>query len=335
MKKCTQQGCPYTPERPDCIEGKADCPHLVEAVDDAKLGQTKVIGGGDSLRADIVAKTFHTGEKLSADEASTVLHENPTSVVLCVGATGSGKTTFLARIGELFREGAMSAWRFAGSLTLCGFERASWRATLVSGAIVPDTRRTDRWENDTFLHLCANAVEGGKWTSRHILISDLSGESFPDAVSSQDFCRSLCSLQRADTLVVFADSKQLVDTVQRHAETDNVIKFLQQVESSVPNARALRVQVVFSRWDYAISVDEHLVNERYCEEFERDLQTRFEGRFEQFDISRVAARPRVGEPTDDIIRQIFSRWMVPLKGHPIDPIGEISHARDFSAYLRP
>ena len=98
-------------------------------------------------------RRFHTGEKLTVSEASCLLNERPARVVFCAGSRGSGKTTFLARLGEMFRDGSFSRYRFAGSLTLCGFERASWLATFTSGAGRPDTPRTRRVENDTFLHL--------------------------------------------------------------------------------------------------------------------------------------------------------------------------------------
>ena len=153
---------------------------------------------------------FHTGEKLTIYEASKLMNERPTRVVLCAGAQFSGKTTFLAKLGEMFRNGTFSGYRFAESLTLCAFERASWLATITSGASRPDTRRTFRRENDTFYHLRVHPKDD---VSRQfdILLSDLAGETFPDAVASRAFCVNLSALSRADHLVVFLDCEQLAD----------------------------------------------------------------------------------------------------------------------------
>ena len=176
------------------------------------------------------------------------MNERPTRVVLFAGAQFSGKTTLLAKLGEMFRDGTFTGHQFAESLTLCAFERASWLATIASGVSRPDTLRTFRSENDTFYHLRVHP-KNDLLRQFDILLSDLAGETFPDTLKSREFCANLGALSRADHLVVFLNCEQLVDLSHRHSETNNACEFLQQVCSVKHQLKDLRVHVIFSKWD--------------------------------------------------------------------------------------
>src|SRR5258708_3476960 len=192
MPRCSQASCRIA-DTGICLDGhKQGCPHLLP--DEPPSSSSPVVATLPATDAPSVAESrrFYTGEKLTVLEASRLLNERPAQVVLCVGAQFSGKTTFLARVGEMFRDGSFARYRFGGSLTLCAFERATWRATITSGAAHPDTERTHRRENDTFLHL--RVYPAGDSDGRlELLISDLAGETFPTAVASTQFCADLRS----------------------------------------------------------------------------------------------------------------------------------------------
>ncbi len=81
-------------------------------------------------------------------------------------------------------------------------------------------------------------------------MSDLSGETYPEALASQPLCASQQALVRADHLVLFIDGKSIIDNAKRHAECDNAKTFLARVQSVMHRPKALHVQVIFSRWDY-------------------------------------------------------------------------------------
>ena len=134
MPRCSQPKCRIA-ETGVCVEGhKQGCPNILldELVTDSMPEHDGVVP--PPIKAAPEPRHFHSGEKLNMSEASQVLNERPARVVLCVGSQRSGKTTFLARLGEMFRDGSFPRFGFAGSLTLCGFERASWLATITSGA---------------------------------------------------------------------------------------------------------------------------------------------------------------------------------------------------------
>lgn len=329
MPLCSQAQCKIA-ETGVCLEGhKQGCPHLQPDQEAASAALT----APPSVTASPEPKRFHTGEKFAVGETSRVMNAWPTKVILCAGSQESGKTTFLARIGEMFRAGQFEQFKFAWSFTLCGFERTSWLATITSGVSRPKTKRTHRVENDKFLHLRVRRADD-KSKKYDLLISDLAGETFPTAVSNKEFCVGLRALNACDQLVVFLDSKRLIDKVERHTERDNVTKFLQRVAEIKHNAKDLCVHVIFSRWDYVQQSKNHEVERKYCSGIESDITGKFSGVFADLKFHHIAARPEPGTPaTDPEIRALFGYWIeLPMHSSTIPTARNHLLARDFCAF---
>lgn len=325
MAECSQPGCRFA-ETGVCLEGHATgCPHLRSEATGGTAGTTTTEGGNAALRQ------FHSGEKLSIEEASAILHDRSAHVVCCAGAQASGKTTFLARIGEQFRLGPVGQLLFAGSLTLCGFERVSWLATVAGAVGRPDTPRTRRAENDRFLHLAVR--EGDSPICRDLLITDLAGETFPVAVGSEEFCGSLRGLLRSDVIVLFLDCERLVNANARHAEQDNALGFLRRVLQVKRQPQETRVQVVFSRWDYVTSSEDSAKHTGYCESLEARFRELYKESFAELTFWRIAARPANGRATGDLIPVLFADWLkLPVqKESPVVARG-LAPARDFCSF---
>lgn len=278
---------------------------------------------------------FHSGEKLNPGEASRVLTAMPAQVIVCAGTQDAGKTTFLARIGELFRTAAFTKYKFAKSLTLMGFERATWHATITCAGAKADTRRTSRSENDHFLHLQVNS-SGHPRTSATLLISDLSGESYRDAIASKSFCSEQQALVRADTICLFLDSGTLIDKRQKFTEHDNATQFLRRVLEVVSPLRLPSVCIIFSRWDKLSGSADLQKHEEYCELIQADFTTKFKPLFRALSFHRVAARPSSGKPTDDELMRIFDQWVTHKIALPPPQTTRCPNpARDFSAFGLP
>lgn len=332
MPTCSQPKCPIATTGV-CLEGhKQDCPHLLPDV--ATSGETAADDSDTSLAPppEHEPYRFHSGEKLTASEASQIMNAVPVKMVLCAGAPWAGKTTFIARIGEMFRTGAFREFQFAGSKTLCAFERVSWHATIASGAVRPETLRTHRSEQDTFFHVRVQPV--AKPGQRiDILVSDLPGEAFPTAIASREFCAEQLALARADHLVLFLDSECLTDKRQRGAEWDNAKQFLSQVKKCRHEPKDLHIHVVFSRWDYVAGSAEHLKHEEYCRTVEAELREDFKDSFAGLRFARIAARPKVTPRTDAAIQALFGNWLDPA---PSSSAAIVSRnpkpARDFCAF---
>lgn len=316
-----------------CLEGHTEgCPHLIADTAATTENSSEAASASFVKPASPEPYGFHSGEKLNATEASQLIREKPVKLILCAGAQRAGKTTFLARIGEMFRSGSIKDFRFAGSKTLCGFERMSWLATIASGADSPDTRRTSKQEKDTFLHIEVLPV-GNDGDRVDVLISDLPGEVYPEVVSMQEVCGEQLALARADHLVLFVDCKALVDVAKRHSERDMACRFLSQVKKCKYAPEALQVTVVFSRWDYVSTSDSRDKHEDYCNIVERDILERFESTFGGIDFHRIAARPSGIAPSNAEIQAVFGRLLVSRPAVSIAPESRPNKpVRDFCAF---
>jgi len=321
----------------DC--SNADCTFATSGLCLNELGDAcPNILPGESATPDGEVPTeicFHSGEKLTPEEASRMLNGIPAQVILCAGTQDAGKTTFLARLGELFRAGSFTKYKFAKSLTLVGFERATWHATINCAGAKADTRRTSRLENDHFLHLQVQSCATPR-ASATLLISDLSGESYRDAVGSKAFCAEQQALARADTICLFLDSGTLTDKKLKFAEHDNAIHFLRRVLEVVNPRRSLRVCIIFSRWDKLAGLHDSQKHVQYCEFIQSDFKTKFEDHFSSLSFHRIAARPSHGKPTDDELMSIFDQWVAHYNPLSPDTRSRCSRpARDFSAFGLP
>jgi hypothetical protein len=257
----------------------------------------------------------------------------PVKVVLCAGAQRAGKTTFLARIGAMIKNGSFNGFRFAGSKTLCAFERVTWLATIASGVGQPDTKRTSLVEKDTFFHIQVQVADKG-WNRVDVLLSDLPGELFSAVLSTKEVCEEQLALARTDHLVLFVDCGSIIDSAKRHSERDMACRFLSQVKKCRREPTTLQVSVVFSRWDYVSASESRQAHEEYCNIVEQDIRARFESAFGSLRFDRIAARPKAGTlPSNAEIQALFGRW---LEDQPSFSLATVFRtpkpARDFCAF---
>lgn len=333
MPTCSQPKCPVATTGV-CLEGhKQGCPHLL--ADTAPPSEASVEVNPTEPLAPPTPEPFrfHSGEKLSATEASRLMSSTPATMVLCAGAQWAGKTTFLARIGEMFRDGSFENFRFAGSKTLCAFERVTWLATIASGVGQPDTKRTRRGDKDTFFHVQVQTV-GRDEEGMHVLISDLPGEIFPAMVATKEVCDEQLALARADHLVFFVDCGSIIDRAKRHSERGMACRFLSQVKKCRYDPATLQINVVFSRWDKVAASDNQKEHEDYCNVIETDIRQRFESAFGGLTFDRIAARPDSGSSqTNAEIQAIFGRWLTNRALLPLVSVSRtLKPARDFCAF---
>ena len=248
MPTCKQPACLVAQGGP-CLEGQGSkCPHLIlDSPSDNSQGEgDSVIPSGAKQPPDV--ERLYSGEKLHIAEATRILQRGPCRVIVLAGMKDSGKTTLLARISEYFQEGPIGSYYFAGSQTLPAFGLVSWLAMVESGRTSPDTERTKKWDNDTFLHLKVRDVSLTE-PSLDLLLNDISGETFPLAMASEKVCRQLVSLARADHLVMFVDSSKISDFSQRHVHSLAVRDFLKMTLQTKSVGRHTILHVIFSRWD--------------------------------------------------------------------------------------
>lgn len=241
------------------------------------------------------------GEALSIEEATDVARGRKTRLVLLAGSVGSGKTTLVSSIYEAFSSGPFAGFLFAGSRTLIGFEERCHLGRIASKQSAPDTEHT-RAGPTQFLHLCLK----GTGAATDLLITDLSGEIFRNALNSTDECRRLTILRRADVFSLLIDAGRLASTSERHqAKAEALLLLRSCVEADMLHQRSV-VDVVFSKWDL---IDK---SESYASEIEAEIAGRFATTLGELRFVRVAARPVAESDVDELygVDGLLDSWMI-------------------------
>lgn len=330
MPRCKVPNCPYGRDG-RCVENLLpNCPNL-EADEEAKQVPAKT----EALTPPPPTHDqLYTGRKLTADEAAFILQRNP-QVIALGGLVESGKTTLLARIFEMFQSGEIKGYRFMGSRTPMEFDMLSWHATMECGATTPTTGSTYRSENNLFLHLRIRPEKGGA-DPIDILISDIPGEIFPEAVAEESVCKDIRALRRANHLIVFLDSKVLCDMAKRHDHCGKVFDFVGRALQTGQIGQHTVLHLVISKCDW-LTKDKALTADlrKSVSGIEQSFRTKFAARVGGLHIYRVAARPDPpSEPTLDHINELFRLWTTRVTPHDksILPAPRSDFQRDFCRF---
>lgn len=154
---------------------------------------------------------LHSGEALSAYEATRILQRTPAKVVVSVGPVNVGKTTLLAGIYEtVAREASHHA--FAGSLSLIGFEARCFAASAASRRTVAETERTTRDTDKLLLHLRVSRDE----CTSELLLADVSGENAHDLLRFNDPGQYAPLLRAASNVLLLVDGDRIARPTERH-----------------------------------------------------------------------------------------------------------------------
>jgi len=238
MNRCRLDTCTITTDG-KCIEGRGtSCPNLIlgSSTNDPTLDTE--VPDAESARDDegaylaeqravsyVESEALYPGAPLEISEAREITRRSRATVVTLVGMIESGKTSLLARIHQQFQSGPIGNYEFAGSRTLLRFEEINWLATVESGISKPAMEHTSRRYDNTCLHL---AVQRSDVREKHVdlLLNDISGDTYPEAVAAASVCETLLCLHRADHLVVVVDGAAMVDRHRRYDHSAKALEFI-------------------------------------------------------------------------------------------------------------
>lgn len=333
MPKCGLKHCPYDKDG-RCVENQLpNCPNLVADGSSSPTGESELAAESEGPTPPPTHEPVYSGNKLTSEEAASILQMNPQVVVLG-GMVESGKTTLLARIFEMFQSGIIANFRFMGTRTAVEFEKLSWHATIESGGSEPTTEHTYRSENNTFLHLRLRESSNGA-RPINLLIGDIPGEVFPEAISEESVCLDLYALRRANHVVLFLDSKVLKDTAKRHDHCGKIFDFVGRALQTGQVGQHTVLHLIIAKCDL-IQIDTTESLNKFISETERSFRTRFASRVGGLHSWRVAARPEQPiEPTFDEINRVFHSWTIRANPHAdvfIKPPPRCGFHRDFSGF---
>jgi hypothetical protein len=129
--------------------------------------------------------------------------------------------------------------------------------------------------------------------ARHILFTDISGETFRDQIrNSSSDTQALSVLHRADHFALLIDAEQLSNpSTRQRAITDSRLILRSCIESRMIGT-ATHVEIVYSRWDCVMGEAAERMA-RFLASFEDSLRE-WEAAVATLTFHRVAARPTSG-----------------------------------------
>jgi hypothetical protein len=335
MPNCKLPECPIaTGGR--CLEGRAeDCPNLI----------TEPVVSTDATVNDDIKNVpipnpemipLYSGLPLEIGEAREISSRGRAVVVSLAGMIDSGKTSLLARLHQLFQAGPIGDYSFAGSRTLLRFEELNWMATIESGVAAPKMEHSSRRYDNTLLHFTIQRL-AERTPQVDILLNDISGETYPDAITAESVCRQLACLQRADHLGIVVDGAAIANRDLRHDHCAKAKNFVQRVLQTGQVGKGTILHLIFTKMDVLVAGDQRDENEAAAKRLEDDFASLFSGKVADINVWRVAARPRDGSmPTEAIITQLFQTWVGSTNRYAFDGPSKVAatQSRDFDLFGR-
>ncbi len=272
MHKCQQEGCPFN-DGGSCLEQVPleECSHLITLFDSEK-DKTSESEGAVAIQDESANTTvgtrqvkeqlgipIYSGYAFSNEQADAMAAERECTTVIITGDVDSGKTTLVGRSYSAFLKGPVGDWRFAGTRTLLGYDQRVHDHRKSSRRAFATTHHTPRGVYEYF-HLDIQSMTEG--STRTLLIHDISGENYQDAISRSAEAESLGMLERADVVVVMMNGQHLLLKARRVEAVSRMKDILQAVGNARLLAKAPPIQIVVSRWDYIVEAGK--VEESYA-----------------------------------------------------------------------
>jgi hypothetical protein len=336
MVACRLPNCTFTKDGV-CLEGhKADCPNLVPA--DSSLSPSSDDGVlGPAVPSNppyALSEALYSGLPLEIPEAREFTGKSRAIAVSLAGMSESGKTSLLARLHQQFQSGPVGGYDFAGSRTLWRFEELNWLATVESGVEAPMMEHTSRRYDNSFLHFTIRPHAGG--CAVEVLLNDISGETFPEAISEERVCEQLICLGRADHLALVVDGEAISDRDRRHDHCAKAKNFVQRVLQTQQIGKQTALHLVITKQDELLKPERKTENLEVAAKLETELKDQFVSQVAVFYSWQLAARPIDGSmPTEETIAQLFTTWVKSTYRYPRAPDNESGWAtpsRDFCRF---
>lgn len=233
----------------DTLTGERDDDTLADEEPESDDNAPSVVAlaqGRQRLQLDDTLVGVHSGEALTAAEATVVMEQHPVELVVAVAEAEAGKTTLFASIYEQMARAPLAGWAFDSSLSLFGFEGRSFDATHESGHAVEQMQRTSRNTNRVALHVCVRDAEGHK---RHLLFGDVSGEHARALIEFNDPVDYRPLLRSATRVLVLIDGAKLLTPSAQNTALTRARTLLRAVAEGGDLRPGTPLDLIVTKWD--------------------------------------------------------------------------------------
>lgn len=255
---CEKADCTVA-ETGRCLLSLDPCPHYRGAlapVAPDPLPQPQN-GPTDQTQGDVITtrsrgRLFHSGLELGTVDALDVMRARYTHLIGVLGPYGAGKTCILSSLYLLASSGTLpSAYRFAGSLTLKGFEDRArrireWSDGQLFDQLADHTVLTDP-RQPGLLHLAIREANGDRHRYE-LLLTDLPGEWTENLVKRAAGAERLQFLQRADGIILVVDGPA-IESEAKHVELQRMRNLIDRLAGDVGMSRSTPIVVLVSKCD--------------------------------------------------------------------------------------
>jgi len=327
IRKCNQPNCKFN-EDGKCLEGLGDaCTHQfdeeVNSVEDkteAKASEKNITNG---------IKLF-SGEYLSLDEITMISHKFPYRLITILGNPDSGKTTLLATLYDLFQKGPFNEFMFSGSLTQIGFERSCHFSRIHSGNEIPDTERTVS-SAFQYGHLALKKKDALNKKAINLLISNISGERYMEALESSQSMKEISFIKKSDFLIIMIDGGKIANLKERSGELFNTSTFIQKAIEEGVFDKQTDLKIILSKWDL-LHKDSTF---NFSEIIEEPLTRKYLNRVNSIAFSKIASRPLAQDENIKFghgVHNLLVEWCEPKQDKVYHIDTTVKSARSFSNY---
>jgi len=269
-----------------------------------------------------------SGGTLSIAEAAKLLRAGEARLIAIIGPTDAGKTSLIAGLYDLFQNGSVAGFDFAGSLSLREFEHICHDARAASRRGTPHINRTTRGEVK-FYHL--HVGSGEAHDDLALVLGDRAGEEYRSAMDDVSVVAGFAEIVRADALTVLVDGERLLDIGARHNLRSEIIMILRALIEGGAITSLPRIAVVLTKLDLVRQSPEQ---ERALADFANLVETiaqTYSGTFAEVASFTIAASPKNDIlPRGAGIPDLLTFWLSKTPPRPTAPADRLPASRVFA-----
>lgn len=239
----------------------------------------------------IVLFQFPSGNALTLRETYDITATEKTKIVVLIGPSACGKTTIETTLYQMFQNGKIGDYYFAGSKTIQGYEQRSYYTRTRSNQTMPMTPRTSRGVRETFLHLKTWNCKKNKY--QNYLFADLSGEYFETHIADTSAMqKDFQFIKSVDYIVAVLDGNLISDKKNRNGTFEEMAQLLRTICDAELYTIRTNLQVVISKYDIVEkNASQDPTIETFITRIKCELRQRLKQYFNSIDFYNVAAMP--------------------------------------------